>query len=170
MRTGVALGSNLGDRLTNLRAALKAIVTLDGVMPPVLASPVYETEPVDCEPGAGKFLNAVIEFDYRSDPGELLGKLAQIEESLGRERHPVRNVSRRIDIDLLYCGTLEIDNETLRLPHPRMPRRRFVLQPLADIRPELVLPGQTKTVGELLAQLDESSKVVRLDGNNWLLP
>jgi 2-amino-4-hydroxy-6-hydroxymethyldihydropteridine diphosphokinase len=170
MRTGVALGSNLGDRLASLRAARKAIVVLDGVAPPILTSRVYETEPVDCQPGAGKFLNAVIEFDYQGDPVELLANLIKIEESLGRERHHARNLSRKIDIDLLYCGPHEIDNETLRLPHPRLQQRRFVLQPLADIRPELALPGQPETVGELLAQLDESSKVVRLGEDNWELP
>jgi 2-amino-4-hydroxy-6-hydroxymethyldihydropteridine diphosphokinase len=170
MRTGVALGSNLGDRLASLRAARKAIVALAGVAPPILTSRVYETEPVDCQPGAGKFLNAVIEFDYQGDPVELLANLIKIEESLGRERHHARNLSRKIDIDLLYCGPREIDNETLRLPHPRLQQRRFVLQPLADIRPELALPGQPETVGELLAQLDESSKVVRLGEDNWELP
>jgi 2-amino-4-hydroxy-6-hydroxymethyldihydropteridine diphosphokinase len=83
MRTGVALGSNLGDRLSNLRASRKAIVDLSSVAPPVLTSPIYETEPVGCEPGAGKFLNAVIEFDYKGDPVELLEHLVRIEESLG---------------------------------------------------------------------------------------
>jgi 2-amino-4-hydroxy-6-hydroxymethyldihydropteridine diphosphokinase len=167
MRTGVALGSNLGDRLASLLAAREAIVALDGVTPPVLVSPVYETEPVDCEPGAGKFLNAVIEFDYQGDPVVLLTNLIRVEESLGRERHHARNRSRKIDIDLLYCGRLEIENERLRLPHPRLDQRRFVLQPLSDIRPELVLPGQTKTVAELLAQIGESGKVVRLGENSW---
>ena len=71
MRTGVALGSNLGDRLANLRAARKAVVDLAGVEPPILSSAIYETEPVDCEPGAEKFLNAVLEFDYEGDPAGL---------------------------------------------------------------------------------------------------
>ena len=72
MRTGVALGSNLGDRLGNLRAARKAILALPNVKPPVLSSVIYETEPVGCEPGAEKFLNAVVEFDYEGDPMQLL--------------------------------------------------------------------------------------------------
>jgi 2-amino-4-hydroxy-6-hydroxymethyldihydropteridine diphosphokinase len=166
MRTGVALGSNLGDRLSNLRASRKAIVDLSSVAPPVLTSPIYETEPVGCEPGAGKFLNAVIEFDYKGDPVELLEHLVRIEESLGRERDHARNISRKIDIDLLYLGDMKIDNERVQLPHPRLHLRRFVLQPLADIRPDLVLPNQTRTVRELLAQLDESAKVIRLT-DNW---
>ena len=166
MRTGVALGSNLGDRLANLGSARKAIVNLTGVTAPILTSPIYETEPVGCEQGAGKFLNAVIEFDYEGDPVELLERLVQIEESLGRQRDHARNISRKIDIDLLYLGEMKIDSGRLQLPHPRLHLRNFVLQPLADIRPELVLPKQTKTVRELLAQLDESAKVIRLT-DDW---
>jgi 2-amino-4-hydroxy-6-hydroxymethyldihydropteridine diphosphokinase len=161
MRTGVAIGSNLGDRLENLRAVRRRIIELAEVQPPVLSSAIYETEPINCEPGASRFLNAVVEFDYEGDPVQLLEQLVRIEESLGRKRDHPKNVSRIIDIDLLYCGDSRIDNERLRLPHPRMHLRRFVLQPLADIRPGLVLPGQRKTVAELLVELKESSDVVR---------
>jgi 2-amino-4-hydroxy-6-hydroxymethyldihydropteridine diphosphokinase len=161
MRTGVALGSNLGVRLANLRTTRKAILQLPGVTQPVLASAIYETEPIDCEPGAGKFLNAVLEFDYEGDPLELLKRLGELEQALGRLPDRPRNVSREIDIDLLYFGATKFDKKELQLPHPRMHLRRFVLQPLADIRPDLVLPNQTKTVRELLAQLDESGRVVR---------
>jgi 2-amino-4-hydroxy-6-hydroxymethyldihydropteridine diphosphokinase len=161
MRTAVALGSNLVDRRSNLRAARKAILQLPGVTPPIFASAIYETEPIDCEPGAGKFLNAVLEFDYEGNPLELLKRLGELEQALGRLSDRPRNVSRKIDIDLLYFGATKIDKKELQLPHPRMHLRRFVLQPLAEIRPDLVLPNQTKTVRELLAQLDESGKVVR---------
>ena len=160
MRAGVALGSNLGDRLANLRAARKAIVDLAGVEPPILSSAIYETEPVDCEPGAEKFLNAVLEFDYDGDPVNLLKNLTEIERALGRPRDRARNVSRQIDIDLLYADDLSVENERLQLPHPRLHRRKFVLQPLADIRPDLTLPNQTKTVRELLAQIEDSTKVI----------
>ncbi len=159
MRIGVALGSNLGDRLANLRAARKAIADLTGAKGSVLESPVYETEPVGCEPGAGKFLNAVLEIEYNGDPTDLLQKLIRIEESLGRDRNHARNVSRKIDLDLLYAGELNVENEQLQLPHPRLHLRKFVLQPLADFRPELILPNQTKTVRELLAQTGDSTKV-----------
>jgi len=161
MRTGLALGSNLGDRLANLRAARQSIVNLCDVKPPVLSSPIYETEAVDCEPGAAKFLNAVLEIEYDGDPSDLLEQLVSAEESLGRERDHARNVSRKIDIDLLYAGDLRVENERLQLPHPRMHLRKFVLQPLADIRPDLVLPDETKTVHELLAQIKDSTKVIR---------
>ena len=166
MKTAVALGSNLGDRLENLRAARRQIIELDWIRPPVLSAGIYETEPVDCEPGAPKFLNTVIEFEFEGDPVQLLEQLARIEESLGRKRDHPKNVSRRIDIDLLYCGDQQIDNERLQLPHPRMHLRKFVLQPLADIRSELLLPDQRKTVQELLTESDESGEVVRLM-NDW---
>ncbi len=166
MRTAVALGSNLGDRLGNLRAARGQIVQLAEVQAPIVSSAIYETKPIDCEPEAAKFLNAVLEFDYRADPIHLLEELLCIEESLGRKRDHPKNVSRFIDIDLLYCGDREIDNERLRLPHPRMHLRRFVLQPLADIRPDLILPNQTRTVADLLGELDPPGEVVRFT-DHW---
>jgi len=158
MRIGIGLGSNLGDRMANLRAARNAIVGL-GAGKSVLASRVYETEPVGCEPGAGEFLNAILEIEYDSDPTALLEKLLQIEESLGRDRDHGRNFSRKIDIDLLYADDLTVNNERLQLPHPRLRQRKFVLQPLAEIRPGLVLPNGTESVSELLAQIQDSTKV-----------
>jgi 2-amino-4-hydroxy-6-hydroxymethyldihydropteridine diphosphokinase len=136
---------------------------------PILSSPIFETEPIDCEPGAAQFLNAVLEFEYNGGPIDLLRDLKQIEVDLGRSRDHERNVSRNIDVDLLYFGDVKINNEELKLPHPRMHLRWFVLQPLADIHPDLVLPNQTKTVRELLASLDESGTVVRLK-KDWESP
>jgi 2-amino-4-hydroxy-6-hydroxymethyldihydropteridine diphosphokinase len=166
MRTAIALGSNIGDRLENLRAARNAIIDLATVKPPILSSAVYETEPVSCEPGAGKFLNAVVEFEYEGNPARLLEQLIEIEEALGRERDHPRNVSRTIDIDLLYCGDQRINDERLQLPHPRLHLRTFVLRPLADIRPDLVLSDDKKTVSDLLADLRASDPVVRF-AESW---
>ena len=166
MRAAIALGSNIGDRLDNLRAARQQIVDLTGVQSPILSSAIYETDPVDCEPGAQKFLNAVVEFDYEGDPVDLWKQLAAIEVALGRPPDHPRNVSRKIDIDLLYFGDTKIDRKELQLPHPRMHLRKFVLQPLADIRPDLILPTERKTVRELLAQFDDTCNVVRLT-NDW---
>jgi 2-amino-4-hydroxy-6-hydroxymethyldihydropteridine diphosphokinase len=166
MRVGVALGSNLGDRLAKLRAARKAIVDLAGIEPPILFSSIYETEPVDCESNASKFFNAVLEFDYAGDPQSLLRNLKAIESSLGRSEDHARNISRSIDIDLLYAADMKIDDERLHLPHPRMNSRRFVLTPLAEIRPDLILPNQTKTVGQLLANLNDPAGVVRQE-DQW---
>jgi 2-amino-4-hydroxy-6-hydroxymethyldihydropteridine diphosphokinase len=166
MRTAVALGSNVGDRLKNLRAARQWVVNLADVQPPILSSAIYETEPVGCEPGAEKFLNAVVEFDYEGDPASLLEQLIRIEEALGRRRDHAKNVSRTIDIDLLYCGDRNIEDERLQLPHPRMHLRKFVLQPLADIRPQLILPNQRKTISEVLAKLEEPGNLVRF-AHDW---
>ena len=163
MRAGVALGSNLGDRLANLRNARKDIETLSGVLLPMQSSSVYETDPVGCEPGAAKFLNAVIELGYEGPPENLLHALANIEKILGRPADHARNISRNIDLDLLYCGEAVIATTELQLPHPRIFGREFVLRPLADIRPDLVLPGQDKSVAQLLGALPVSPAVVRLD-------
>ena len=162
MRAGVALGSNLGERLANLRNARKEIVAMKGALPPLRCSAIYETEPVDCEKGAAKFFNAVIEFGYAGQPVELRRELAAIERVLGRPATHERNVSRPIDLDLLYFGELVMETPELRLPHPRIIDREFVLRPLADIRPDLVLPTQTEAVNVLLLRLPMTG-VVRLE-------
>jgi 2-amino-4-hydroxy-6-hydroxymethyldihydropteridine diphosphokinase len=162
MRAGVALGSNLGERIAHLRNARREIAAMPGALPPLRSSAIYETEPVDCEPGAAKFLNAVVEFGYTGQAEELRRVLAAIERTLGRPATHERNVSRPIDLDLLYFGDLVMETAELRLPHPRMVDRGFVLRPLADIRADLVLPKQTETVAALLSRLPASG-VVRLD-------
>jgi 2-amino-4-hydroxy-6-hydroxymethyldihydropteridine diphosphokinase len=162
MRAGVAVGSNLGERLANLRNARKDIAALRGVGPPLRSSAVYETEPVGCERGAPKFLNAAIEFGYAGEAHDLLRELAGIEKLLGRPATHARNISRSIDLDLLYFGELEIETAELQLPHPRITQREFVLRPLADINPDLVLPKQTESVGALLLQLTQTGAVVQV--------
>jgi 2-amino-4-hydroxy-6-hydroxymethyldihydropteridine diphosphokinase len=166
MRTAVALGSNIGDRLENLRAAREAVLGLANVKPPVLSSAIYETEPVGCEPGAGKFLNAVVEFEYDGDPVRLLEQLIRIEESLARKRDHGQNVSRTIDLDLLYCGDKQVNNKRLELPHPRLHLREFVLRPLADIHPDLMLPNQKKSIRELLTEVERSGEAI-LSADRW---
>jgi 2-amino-4-hydroxy-6-hydroxymethyldihydropteridine diphosphokinase len=96
----------------------------------------------------------------------LLDQLIGIEEALGRKRDHPRNISRIIDIDLLYCGDRQIDNGQLQLPHPRIYSRKFVLKPLADIRPNLVLPEQKKSIRELLAGVEQSGDVIRVT-DDW---
>ena len=159
MRTGIALGSNLGDRLASLAAGREAVLRLAGVCAPVLLSRVYETEPVGTGADAGAFLNAVMEIGFTGEPVALLAGLRAIESALGRPtRHP-RNAPRTLDLDILYIGDLVLNDDTLVLPHPRRHLRRFVLTPLNDIRPGLRLPGQSRCVSELLAQLDEPARV-----------
>ena len=135
---------------------------MSGTLPPLRRSAIYETEPVDCEKGAAKFFNAAIEFGYSGSPEGLRRELAAIERTLGRPATHERNVSRPIDLDLLYFGELVVDTEELRLPHPRIVDREFVLRPLADIRPDLILPKQVEAVSVLLLRLPATG-VVRLD-------
>ena len=161
MRAAIALGSNLGDRLANLRNARSAIEDLPKVEPPVIASSIYETEPVDCEPGAPRFMNAVMDVGYGGLPDELLQALRQIEADLGRPAAHAKNTSRTLDLDLLYFGEETLARPNLQLPHPRMLERRFVLEPLNDIRPDLVLPQQTETVADLLNKLPATPPLVR---------
>ena len=159
MRAAIALGSNLGDRLAHLRAARRELTAMDGVSEPVLASRVYETDPVGTEDGAGPFLNAVLEVEFDGDPAALLAGLQSIEAKLGRpSRHP-RNSSRTIDLDILYIGDCVLRDDDIAIPHPRLHQRRFVLAPLADVCPDTILPGQTKRIADLLAELRDPAKV-----------
>ncbi len=159
MKTAIALGSNLGGRLANLTTGREAILRLAGVSSPVLHSRVYETEPVGTGPDARPFLNAVMEVEFTGDPLALLAALRAIESALGRPtRHP-RNAPRTLDLDILYLGDLVRHAAPLILPHPRLHLRRFVLAPLHDIRPDLILPGQTHTIAEVLARLDDPATV-----------
>lgn len=161
MRAGIALGANLGDRLFCLTAARQRIFTLPDAVAPHLSSALYETEPVDCEPGAAKFLNAVVEIGYAGSSRQLLEELNRIESDLGRPAQHERNRSRTIDLDLLYHGGRILDQPQLQLPHPRLHLRGFVLHPLAEIQPNLVLPGERKTIHEMTEALGPAPLVVR---------
>jgi 2-amino-4-hydroxy-6-hydroxymethyldihydropteridine diphosphokinase len=159
MRAGIALGSNLGDRLANLRKARECVRKIPGVSEPVRSSRIYETEPVDSMPDAGAYLNAVLDVEYAGQPIALLDALQAIEAEFGRPSKRPRNAPRTIDLDILYVGNLVLSNQEIAIPHPRLHRRRFVLTPLADVRPELVLPGQQQSVVDLLAALRDPADV-----------
>ncbi len=159
MLSGIALGSNLGDRLTQLRAARQAISALPGVGRETRFSRIYETEPVGSGAEAGAFLNAVIEVDFIGEPTVLMDGLQTIEASFGRPSKRPRNAPRIIDLDILYVGNLALRNDEIVIPHPRLHLRRFVLQPLADIRPELILPGHEHSIAELLTELRDPAAV-----------
>jgi 2-amino-4-hydroxy-6-hydroxymethyldihydropteridine diphosphokinase len=153
MLYGIALGSNLGDRLGYLRRAVAEIVMRINGARLVAAAPVYETAPVDCAPGTPSFYNSVIEIEADAEPLEVLRTLLQIEADLGRPNVHAHHAPRTVDLDLLYADTLQISHPDLVLPHPRLALRRFVIQPLADIHPELILPCQTESISHLLAHL-----------------
>jgi 2-amino-4-hydroxy-6-hydroxymethyldihydropteridine diphosphokinase len=161
MRAGVALGSNIEPRLLHLQTATRRILDLHTGSGPILYSRVYETSPVDCPPRSPLFLNAALEFSTELHPVDLLRQLKIIESDLGRPSATERNSPRTIDLDLLYCDNIALAGPELTLPHPQLTRRRFVLQPLADIRPELVLPQCTRSIDELLRKL-KSNEIVNL--------
>ena len=155
-RTGIALGTNVGNRLANLREARDLLVNL---MPPETTfkqSSIYQSEPLDCPPDSPDFYNAVIEIDFIGMPHDLLKATQGIEWKLGRTSSAVRNSPRPIDLDILYFDNVVMDEDILTLPHPRLTDRRFVLKPLADIHPHLILPGDETTIGEHLRKLDSS--------------
>jgi 2-amino-4-hydroxy-6-hydroxymethyldihydropteridine diphosphokinase len=145
----LALGSNLGDRAANLRAAW------DGLPPavqPLAASPVYETPPwgyID-QPA---FLNQVIRGATQLAPAGLLDAVKRLESALGRQP-TFRNGPRQIDIDLLFYGDTVLSLPGLTIPHPRLAERAFVLVPLADLAPGLVHPVLGRTMADLLASID----------------
>lgn len=153
-RVGIALGSNLGDRLAHLAVARESLREIATHGEPFLEASTYQTEPLLCPPGSPYFYNSVVEIGFEGDPFALLDLTQSIEKKLGRMGALERNAPRIIDVDLLYFGDQIIDSEGLALPHPRISERRFVLQPLAEIRPDLVLPGQNRSISELLDFLE----------------
>ena len=166
-RVGIGLGTNLGNRLSNLRAArdmLRSVVDLDSHY---LQSPVYQTEPVDCTENSPDFYNAVIEIDYTGRPYELLAATQGVEFHLGRESVYERNSPRVIDVDILYFGDEVISEEILTIPHPRLTDRLFVLQPLTDICPNLILPGDEATIAEHLKHIDSDEPELNLVQMLW---
>ena len=155
-RVGFSLGSNLGDRLATLECACDHLADLFGAL---RLSQVYETEPVGCPPGSPAYLNACVEVETAMPAQEILELCLRIERELGRTRSGICGEARTCDIDLLYCGAETVCTPQLTLPHPRAHKRAFVLRPLCDIDPALVLPGQAQTVAELLAALPATPSV-----------
>lgn len=149
---GIALGSNLGNRAAELEAGFAFLQTLSAA--PIRRSSILETAPVDCPPGSASFLNAVAELQVdpaKLPPRELLGRLQAFERQRGRPLEHGRNSPRPLDLDVLYFGNAILQEHDLVIPHPRVATRGFVLGPLAELQPDLILPGQTRTVRELLA-------------------
>jgi 2-amino-4-hydroxy-6-hydroxymethyldihydropteridine diphosphokinase len=152
-RVFVALGANVGDcRRTLLEAIDRLREFADG---PLLASSLRETAPVDCPPGSPPFLNALVGFlpVTGETPESLLAKLQALEREFGRRPKQVLNEPRPLDLDLIAFGHEVRATPQLTLPHPRAYLRRFVLEPLAEIAPDLLLPGQSATVADLLHRL-----------------
>jgi 2-amino-4-hydroxy-6-hydroxymethyldihydropteridine diphosphokinase len=131
---------------------------------PILRSSLWQTTPVNCPPGSPLFVNAVVGFAPQKNetPESLLQKLRALEQEFGRRPKKVLNEPRPLDLDLIAFGTETRNSPGLVLPHPRAHLRRFVLQPLSEIAPELILPGQSRTISQLLAGLPDEEMVARL--------
>lgn len=158
----VALGSNLGD---SRRIILNAMARLQKFSNrPILKSSIWQTSPVDCPPGSPLFVNAVVGLVPHRDetPESLLKKLQSLEKEFGRQSKKVLNEPRPLDLDLIAFASEVRNTPGLVLPHPRAHLRRFVLQPLNEIAPNLILPGQGKTVAQLLAELSSDEILKRL--------
>ncbi|MDA0687675.1 MAG: 2-amino-4-hydroxy-6-hydroxymethyldihydropteridine diphosphokinase [Proteobacteria bacterium] len=127
-------------------------------------SRIYSSTPQDCPPGSPSFCNAVAELHLAvgTTPEFLLSELQSLEYELGRVRSGIPNEARALDLDLLTFGDIELFCEDLVLPHPRAHQRGFVLAPLAELAPDLLLPGQTRTVRELLSDLPEDPLLIPL--------
>jgi 2-amino-4-hydroxy-6-hydroxymethyldihydropteridine diphosphokinase len=145
----IGLGSNLGDRLDNLARARDSLTAAGiGIL---RASSVYETAPRDVV-DQPMFLNQVIEAETRLFPRQLLSRVQNIEHTMGRTR-AIAKGPRIIDIDILLFGAFVIATPELEIPHPRMVERRFVLEPLAELAPELRHPVTKRSVREMLAKV-----------------
>jgi 2-amino-4-hydroxy-6-hydroxymethyldihydropteridine diphosphokinase len=151
MRAYVAVGSNLGDRWARLAQAARALRAAPGVAV-VRASRVWDAAPVG--PPQPRYLNAVLELETTRTPRSLLGLLREVERAAGRTRD-VHWGARTLDLDLLLHGDLVVREPGLTVPHPGMAHRRFVLAPLAELRPEIPVPGADASVGRLLEESPE---------------
>ena len=160
--TIVALGSNLGD---SRRIILEATMRLQDFSDrTILKSSLWQTSPVDCPSGSPPFINAVVGLIPRNDetPETLLNKLQSLEQEFGRQPKQIPNEPRPLDLDLIAFGHATRNTQHIRLPHPRAYLRRFVLEPLNEIAPDLVLAGQGKAVAQLLAELSSTEILERL--------
>ena len=170
----IALGANLpspaGAPAATLAAAVRRLSKLGTI---VQRSSLYSTEPVGFA-DQPRFLNAVVALETDLSPGTLLNKLLAIEKELGRDRTAgIPNGPRTLDLDILMIGGLELNEPGLELPHPRMSERAFVLIPLVEIAPHLLIPGFEKTVSEIVHTLQTNRKgdidaVMRIEDQNWI--
>jgi 2-amino-4-hydroxy-6-hydroxymethyldihydropteridine diphosphokinase len=159
----VALGSNLGNSREIILSAFEQLQLLSAA--PSQKSSLWKSSPVNCPPDSPDFVNAVASLIPFPDetPEALLKKLQTLEKEFGRQPKKILNEARPLDLDLIAFGDEIRTSEKLTLPHPRAHERRFVLQPLAEIAPDLILPHQTKTVAELLRDVRTDEVLTRVD-------
>jgi len=155
----LGIGTNLGNRKANLRKALEMIGEHIGRI--LNSSSVYETAPWGFE-AENDFLNMVVRVETNHTPAELMKKIARIESMVGRERNQDRYSSRVIDIDILLWDDLVINENGLKIPHPLMHERKFVLVPLCEIAPDILHPVLKMTISSLLDSCRDRSKVKKI--------
>jgi 2-amino-4-hydroxy-6-hydroxymethyldihydropteridine diphosphokinase len=160
----IGLGTNLGDREAHLAAAIEALRARPGVRVAAV-SRVYETAPVG-PPPQGPYLNAALHLRTRLAPRALLACLLEIEAARGRQRAGGRWSARTLDLDLLFYGSLVLDEPGLRIPHPHLHERAFVLAPLCDVAPRLVHPLLGETVEDLARKVRDPGAVVAFAGGS----
>ena len=152
----LGIGTNLGNRELNLEQAIARIEEFIG--PVLMTSSIYETEPWGFQ-AEDKFLNLVVKAETKLTPSGLLGRILMIESLMGRVRGPNRYSSRPIDIDILLYEEMIIDDESLKIPHPLLQERRFVLVPLCEIASEMIHPVLKKSYAELLKICEDKNEV-----------
>ncbi len=164
MEIGFSLGSNMHNRKRLLMQAKTLLLSAPRTRF-VDQSPIYETTPVDVKPQYQDmaYLNSVVIVESELPLESWLSYIGKIEASLGRERSDDRNAPRPIDIDMIYAGDQTVDGAGLEVPHPRWADRRFVVQPLCDVRPELVLPEAHKSVSGILGTLPKDTDLSVFD-------
>ncbi len=156
MQAGIALGSNLGESKNILMWSIERLKKLHrGSLEKFLLSSFYQTTPLDCPPGSPLFLNAVLQLETDLAAEELLLFLQKLEEESGRPSSHAYHAPRTLDLDLLYYGSMELVTEKLELPHPRIRQRLFVLKPLVEIHPHLILPGWSSSAYSYLLLLEK---------------
>lgn len=156
----IALGSNLGDRELNLLRAVAEIGKIPGSRITALSG-FYDTEAVG-GPEQPDFLNAVLRLATHLPPHHLLAELQRIESGVFGRVRTVRWGARRIDLDILFYDDIMLSEDDLTIPHPRLHERGFVLQPLAEIAPDFVHPLLGKSVADLLREVDDTARVVKI--------
>ncbi|NUL81559.1 MAG: 2-amino-4-hydroxy-6-hydroxymethyldihydropteridine diphosphokinase [Armatimonadetes bacterium] len=155
----MSLGSNLGDRLGYLRRGLREVRLLGTVL---ASSSVYETAPVGGTSDPRPYLNMAVRLETELSPEGLLLALKSVESRVGR-KDSTKNMPRELDIDLVLYDRLALKSERLEIPHPRMKERRFVLEPLVEIEPDLVLPDGAKAIDLLSLVLDQEAAKIDAD-------
>ena len=156
MRYILSCGSNLGNRESNLKKGIKFLFSIGKI---ISSSSVYETSPVGMTGGTRPFYNSIVVLDSDQDPEEMLKKIKQFEEKMGRDTENSHMKPRQLDIDILFADELIINTPHLTIPHPEITNRKFVLKPLNEILPEFRHPVSGKIVRDLLTELNSDENV-----------